>query len=91
MVRSQALQGCFGPGNNGDLVYDEAALSIALANTQSNGFRDLIVTARLYRNGRQDPKQKPSSIERQVLRYDGRQYGGNAPTPWWLSIFRPGE
>ena len=68
-VHSQALQGCFGPGNNGDLVYDEAALTIATANAQSHGLRDLVVTARIYRNGREDAKQKPSSIERRVLRH----------------------
>jgi hypothetical protein len=91
MQHAQALQGCFGPGNNGDLVYDDAYLTLGMANTQSHGLRDLVVTARIYRNGRETDKQKPTAVERRVLHYDGKQYRDTKMPPWWLSVFRAGE
>lgn len=90
MTRSEARQGCFGNGAQ-ELVYDEAKLSLSLAGTRSHGLADLVVNARISRQGNDGAtKAKPRS-ERYILRYDGSTYGGSAQRPWWLVSFPPGS
>lgn len=88
MTRSEARKGCFG-GATPELVYDEAKLSLSLAKTSSNGFADLIATARINEDGDGTPGETRQRVERYVLRYDGKEYKESKDVPWWLSFFRP--
>lgn len=85
MSRSWARNGCFGNGG-GTLVYDEAALSIALAPTRTKGYADLEVSARIRRNG-----EGVAKIERAMLRYDGEEYRISGKAPWWFVAMPLGQ
>lgn len=89
MSRSEARQGMFCSGT-GDLVFDQARLTLGLAPGASHGYADLVLSARITRHDGDQPGVVKT--ERQVLRYDGREYrAGSKGAPWWLSFFPLGE
>jgi len=87
MTRLVAREGCFG-GASPDVAYDKARLSLGLAKTSSNGFADLVVTARINQEGDSELEKKRQRVERYILRYDGKEYMGSNDIPWWLTFFR---
>jgi hypothetical protein len=89
MTRKEARKGCF--GDVPELVYDDAKLSLGLAKTNSHGFADLIVTARVRREGEAVGSSGKATIEQYTLRYDGNEYQGTDMVPWWLTFFSLGH
>lgn len=87
MERSEARKGMFCSAG-GELVFDEARLTLGMAPTASHGYADLVLSARITRHD----GDKPGAVrtERQTLRYDGTEYRA-AGQPWWLSFFPLGE
>jgi hypothetical protein len=76
------LKGC--PAEVSDSLVEEATLTISVANTSSNGFHDLIVTAKIMTSSPSvEPKHK---IEHYVLHYNGHSYQGLPQRPWWLDF-----
>lgn len=84
MNRSEARSGCFGHSSS-DLVFDEATLSLTLAPTSSHGFKDLLVTASIRRQG-DLVRAGAATTERYLFRYDGQTYLGAGSLPWWLTL-----
>lgn len=87
MTRSEARKGMFCSGA-GELVFDEARLTVGMAPSTSHGYADLVLSARITRQG--GDRQGRVTTERQTLRYDGQAYRTTAQ-PWWLSFFPLGE
>jgi hypothetical protein len=87
MTRWLARTGCFGGSSTGPIVHDEARLYLILAPGSSNGFRDLVVQAKIVR--RTGSGAEESRTERHTLRYDGSEYREGRNVPWWLTLFRP--
>lgn len=95
MKRAEAQQGCFGSGNSGTLVYDDATLSLGMAKQATHGYADLVASARIVRHhwgAHADEEQLgPVRTERQTLRFDGEQYRPVQEAPWWLLQFPLGQ
>lgn len=88
MSIAKARTGCFS-GGGGELVYDEAMMSLSVTKTSSHGLADLIVTAQISLQGDGVPENGARNVERRVLRYDGKQYQAGPDEPWWLSFSPP--
>lgn len=86
MHQERALVGCLGTGYGDDMVSETADLSIGIGMTSTNGFRDLIVTARIATNfGDSAKQQPPDRLERLTLRYNKRIYRSDH-SYWWFGL-----
>lgn len=89
MVRSEARKGMFCSAG-GELIFDEAKLTLGMAPGASHGYADLVLSARITRHDGDKPGA--AKTERQLLRYDGKEYRvAGKGAPWWLSFFPLGE
>lgn len=60
----------------------EAAITFSIEKTSTNGFRDLLATAKITTIG-----NTIEHLEHYVLRYDGKTYKTGTDHPWWLNTF----
>jgi hypothetical protein len=85
MYRQQSIQGCLSVYSEG-AVWEDAGLTISVEKTRTNGYADLLVTARIEpgSNGVIDENAK-ARVEHHLLHYSGNGYLIGPNTPWWLS------
>lgn len=69
-------------------LWEDAVLTISMANTSTNGFYDLVVTAKITVNSEGMPTGNlKNRVEHYTLHYDGKRYKkGKTAVPWWLEI-----
>lgn len=84
MYQQKSIQGClstFSP----DAIWEDAVLSVGIENTNTKGFNDLMVTAKITVGSNGAPIEKiKNRVERHVLRYNGKYYEKESGFPWWL-------
>jgi hypothetical protein len=61
-------------GPNSDEIIEDAYLTAAVQRSSTNGFADLLLTAKIDGN----------RFEHHLLRYDGKRYQTGSQKPWWL-------
>lgn len=87
LYQQRWLKGC--PAATSEALWEDAILTVSMANTSTNGFHDIVVTAKITVNvegeGTTTGNHK-DRIERHTLRYDGTTYQKGQPVPWWLAI-----
>lgn len=85
LYQQRWLQGC--PRGMSQKLWEDAELTISMANTSTNGFYDLEVTAKITVNadGASTGKHRDRT-EQHMLRYDGTTYQKGQLIPWWLEI-----
>lgn len=72
---------CQGTGSH---IWETASLTIHMADHTSNGWRDLLVKARITVETDGDtPVSYQGRIETHTFRYDGRRYRASPKHPWW--------
>ncbi len=82
----KSLQGCLGVQDPTAIRLD-ADLTLAMAATRTNGFRDLRVTAAITVNTNGEAADHvDTGSKHYLLRYDGKHYRGNGPAPWWIDL-----
>lgn len=59
---------------NSEAIIEEAYLTAAVQRSSTNGFADLLLTAKIDGN----------RVEHHLLRYDGKRYQAGSQKPWWL-------
>lgn len=59
---------------NSEAIMENAYLTGAVQRNSTNGFADLLLTAKIDRN----------RVEHHLLRYDGKSYQTGSQKPWWL-------
>lgn len=86
MYQQRLIQGCIGAATGSD-IWREANLAIDIADSVSNGFHDLRVIARINVDGNVEPPPRVKiTVQRHILRYDGKSYKTGKNIPWWLGI-----
>lgn len=86
MYRQQWLQGC--PASTENAFWEDAYLSISFADTVSNGFRDIVLTAKITQSASETSRRKlKDRTEKNILRYDGNTYQLGKGAPWWAGFF----
>jgi hypothetical protein len=73
MYRHRLSEGCMS-NPNAVAIVEDSYLSVAVQKSSTNGFSDLLLTAKNDRN----------RIEHHLLRYDGKRYQTGSQKPWWL-------
>lgn len=87
LYQQRWLKGC--PAATSQALWEDAMLTISMANTSTNGFHDIVVTAKITvtAEGEGTPTgNHRDRIERHTLHYDGTTYQKGQPVPWWLAI-----
>ena len=78
------LRGC--PTATAGALWEDALLTIGTADTITNGFRDLVVNAKITVNSEGAPNgDHKDHIERHTLHYDGKTYKKGQSVSWWLT------
>jgi len=86
MFKQRSLKGCLGTAIT-HAVWETAELTIGVADTSTNGLKDLLVTAKITTNSDDSQTTKPRNrIERHILHYDGSAYQKGKSFPWWLEF-----
>lgn len=82
-----ALSGCIGSATGKD-AWENAALSIAVTKTTSNGYADLKLTAAIEPGTNIEPPPADMKLKKRkentLLHFDGNTYTQGADAPWWL-------
>jgi hypothetical protein len=73
MYRYRLIEG-FPCNPNSEAIIENAYLKVAMQKSSTNGFADLLITAKI------DSKR----VEHHLLRYDGKRYQAGPEKPWWL-------
>lgn len=85
LYQQRWLKGC--PAARSQALWEDAILTVSMANTSTNGFHDIVVTAKITVNVEGTPTgNHRNRIERHILHYDGTTYQKGKPVPWWLAI-----
>jgi len=79
-------RGC--PAATSTALWENATLTVGMAQSSTNGFQDLEITAKIEVNAMESPTDSLNNrIERHTLRYDGKYYKKERNlVPWWLAI-----
>lgn len=85
LYQQRWLKGC--PAATSQALWEDAMLTVSMANTSTNGFHDIVVTAKISvsAEGMATGNHK-DRIERHTLHYDGTSYQKGQSVPWWLAI-----
>lgn len=84
LFRQKSIKGCLSTQWPG-AVWETSDLSVGMEKSQSNGYADLLVTARISSDKNDESTVAAKGrIERFLIRYDGKSYLGGANAPWWL-------
>ncbi|NMF88270.1 hypothetical protein [Aromatoleum petrolei] len=85
LYQQRWLEGC--PAATSSALWEDATLTVGMANARTNGLFDLVITARITVNsmGAATGNLK-DRIEQHSLHYDGRSYQKGKPVPWWPAI-----
>ena len=85
LYQQRWLQGC--PAATSHALWEDAMLTVSMADTSMNGFHDIVVTAKITVNadGASTGNHR-DRIERHTLHYDGITYQKAQSIPWWLAI-----
>jgi hypothetical protein len=77
MQFQKALQGCIGTGTGRD-VWEYGKQTVAVADTSTNGFADLLVTETVIVEGNLDALPKGVDTRKKtrtyLMKYDGKEY-----------------
>lgn len=85
LYQQQWLEGC--PAATSHALWEDAMLTVSMGETSTNGFFDLVVTAKIIVNSMEVSTQNlKNRTERHTLRYDGKFYKKGKSVPWWLAI-----
>lgn len=79
-------RGC--PAATSSALWEDATLTVGMAQSSTSGFQDLEITAKIEVNAIESPTENlKNRIERHTLRYDGKYYKKERSlVPWWLAI-----
>jgi hypothetical protein len=90
LYKQQWLAGCPASANNVPSFWEDAGLTLGMANSSTNGFRDILVTAKIEVNGGDEvPKEfknRKNRTEQRVMKFDGKTYKSTKEA-WWLGNF----
>lgn len=85
LYQQRWLKGC--PAATSQALWEDAMLTVSMADTSTNGFHDIVVTAKITINANGTPTgNHRDRIEQHTLHYDGTTYQKGQPVPWWLAI-----
>lgn len=86
LYQQESVQGCLSV-QDPSAIWKDAELTVGIAKTSTNGFRDLLVKAKIttHSNGAQIGNMK-DRVEHHILRYNGKYYDKGKNIPWWLDI-----
>lgn len=85
LYQQRWLKGC--PAAATQALWEDALLTVSMANTSTNGFRDIVVTAKITVNAEGVPIGKHRDrIEQHTFHYDGTTYQKGKHVAWWLAI-----
>lgn len=85
LYQQQWLQGC--PAATSQALWEDAKLTVSMANTSTNGFHDIVITAHIAVNAEGvSPGKHKDRVERHTFHYDGKTYQKGKNVPWWLAI-----
>lgn len=85
LYQQRWLKGC--PASTSQALWEDAMLTVSMADTSTNGFHDIVVTAKITVNADGTPTgNHRDRIERHTLHYDGTTYQKGQSVPWWLAI-----
>lgn len=89
--RQQWLAGCpASVRNDMPSFWEDAALSLSMAQSSTNGLRDIVATAKIAVNSGEgmakEFKNRKNRIEKRLMRFDGKTYKSTKEA-WWLGNF----
>lgn len=86
LYQQQWHYGC--PSAMSTALWEDANMTVGMAKSSTNGFKDLEITAKIEVNAIESPTgELKNRIERHTLRYDGKFYKKDrSVVPWWLAI-----
>ncbi|MDO8988041.1 MAG: hypothetical protein Q7U91_00240 [Sideroxyarcus sp.] len=85
LYQQRWIKGC--PAATSQALWEDAMLTVSMADTSTNGFHDIVVTAKITVTADGTPTgNHRDRIERHTLHYDGTTYQKGQTVPWWLAI-----
>lgn len=85
LYQQRWLEGC--PAAASHALWEDAMLTVSMGKNSTNGFFDLVVTAKITVNSIEaSTRNLKDRTERYTLRYDGKYYKKGKSVPWWLEI-----
>lgn len=90
LYKQKWLAGCPASATNVPSFWEDASLTLSVANSSTNGFRDILVSAKIEVNGGDEiPKEfknRKNRTEQRVMKSDGKTYKSTKEA-WWLRNF----
>ena len=85
LYQQRWLKGC--PAATSQALWEDAMITVSMADKSTNGFHDIVVTANITVIAEGVPTgNHKDRIERHTLHYDGKTYQKGKTVPWWLEI-----